>query len=317
MWNFPLFPDRASSFAGDVDAIYLALVAVSLALTIIIAFLILFFGIRYRRTAAVDRSNAPSHSTKVELLWVIIPLPLLLGLFAWGSVVYFDQYNVPGDAAEIYVVGKQWMWYLQHPEGKREINELHLPVGRPVKLVMTSQDVIHDFYVPAFRTKQDVLPGVYTSMWFRPTRTGRYHLFCAEYCGTNHSTMGGWVVVMEPGEYEAWLQEGEGTETMTAAGERLFRQYHCSGCHGGNGSIQCPPLENVYGHPVPIQQGEDVGFVTADEAYIRDSILLPMSQVVAGYDPVMPSYQGQINERDLLQIIAYIKSLSRKEGAAR
>jgi cytochrome c oxidase subunit 2 len=231
-------------------------------------------------------------------------------MFAWGTEVFFHMVQPPGNAYTVYVVGKQWMWHLQHPQGRREINELHVPVGRPVKLRMTSQDVIHSFYIPAFRMKQDVLPGRYTEAWFEATKPGRYHLLCAEYCGTNHSTMGGWIEVLEPADYERWLSAGAGGPSLAEQGKELFVRNHCAGCHGPNQAVQAPRLEGIYGKPVPILDGESVRFVIADDRYIRDSILLPKSQVVAGYQPLMPSFQGQISEADLNKIIAYIKSLA-------
>lgn len=317
MWNFPLFPEQASSFAGKVDALFLAELGVTLFFTALICILILSMAIRYRRGMAVDRSRPPLHSFKMEVLWIGIPLVLSIGMFVGGTEVFFEMYTPPGDAATIYVIGKQWMWKLQHPEGRREINELHVPLGRPVKLVMTSQDVIHSFYVPAFRTKQDVIPGRYTTLWFEPTKIGAFHLYCAEYCGTNHSAMGGTIHVMDPTEYERWLAGGTSRTSMAEEGGRLFVQYHCAGCHGASQTVHAPRLEGVYGGPVPIEQGEgrEVRFVTANDAYIRDSILLPQSQVVAGYKPVMPSYADQIkNEEDLLKIIEYIKSIGPKEA---
>jgi cytochrome c oxidase subunit 2 len=312
-WSFPLFPEQASTNAGKVDAIFLAELGVVLFFTFFICFLILFLAVRYRRGSRVDRSNPPRSSHKIEALWIGIPLLLSLAMFVVGTVVFFDLYAPPGDAFTVYVVGKQWMWKLQHPEGRREINELHVPVGGAVQLRMTSEDVIHSFYVPEFRIKQDVLPGRYTTIWFRPTRPGKYHLFCAEYCGTNHSVMGGWVHVMEPADYQRWLTEGvESGTSMAKQGQELFVKLHCAGCHGANSTVKAPRLEGVYGRPVPIQQGAGYGFITADERYIRDSILLPKAQVVAGYDPVMPSYAGQIGEDDLLKIIEYIKSIGSK-----
>jgi cytochrome c oxidase subunit 2 len=229
-------------------------------------------------------------------------------------VLFFRVYEPPGDALEVSVVAKQWMWHLQHSEGRSEINELHIPLGRPVKLTMTSQDVIHSFFVPAFRVKQDVLPGRYTTLWFEPMLAGRYHLYCAEYCGTHHSSMGGWVSVLEPADFERWLSGGAVGASMATEGERLFVQHHCAGCHSGSQIVHAPRLEGVFGRPVPIQDGRDVRFVTADHTYIRDSILRPKAQVVAGYEPLMPSYQDQISEQDLLKIIAYIKSIG-AEGA--
>jgi len=303
--------------AGRVDAVFFAMLGVTVFFTALIYGLLLYFCIKYRSGSKADRSGAVSTSHTIEALWIGIPLVISIVIFVWASRVFFEQYNPPADAAEIYVVGKQWMWYLQHPEGKRETNELHVPLGRPVKLIMTSQDVIHSFFVPAFRMKQDALPGRYTTTWFQPTKTGRFHLYCAEYCGTNHSVMGGWVVVMEPADYERWLSRGSIGESMVTAGAKLFQQYHCSGCHGDNPTVRAPRLEGVFGGPVPIREGESTRMITADERYIRDSILLPQTQVVAGYDPVMPSYEGQIGEPDLLRIIAYIKSLGRGKGGGR
>jgi cytochrome c oxidase subunit 2 len=316
MWNFPLFPDQASTMARQVDTLYLFELMVTAFFTILILAFILTFAARYRQKANVDRSRPPTHSIPMEILWIGVPFVLGLVMFTWGATLYFHIYQPPGDALEISVVGKQWMWYTQHSEGRAEINELHVPLGRPVKLNMTSQDVIHSFYVPAFRVKQDVLPGRYTTLWFEPTQAGRYHLYCAEYCGTNHSTMGGWVYVMEPADFESWLTQAGTGPSMAEEGERLFVRHHCAGCHRGSQTVSAPRLEGVYGRPVPIQVGREVGFVTADIAYIRDSILRPKYQVVAGYEPVMPSFQGQISEPDLLKIIAYIKSIG-AEGKTR
>ena len=235
-------------------------------------------------------------------------------MFSWASVLFFNIYEPPPDALEVYVVGKQWMWYTQHSEGRAEINELHVPIGKPIKLTMTSQDVIHSFFIPAFRTKQDVLPGRYTSLWFEPTQVGRYHLFCAEYCGTNHSKMIGSIYVMEPVEFAQWLSEAGPGPSLASQGEQLFVQHHCAGCHRGSQIVHAPRLEGVYGNTVPIQSGKDVRFTRADDRYIRDSILRPKSEVVAGYEPVMPSFEGQISEADLLKMIAYIKSIGAKEA---
>lgn len=315
MWNFPLFPDQASTMARHVDALYFFELGVAGFFTALICVLILTFAARYRQKAVVDRSNPPTGSKLMEVIWIGVPLALGMIMFVWGANVYFRIFDPPGDAIEVAVVGKQWMWYLQHAEGRSEINELHIPLGRPVRLTMTSQDVIHSFYVPAFRVKQDVLPGRYTSLWFEPTRVGRYHLYCAEYCGTNHSTMGGWVTVMEPVDYQRWLTEGGVGPSMAEEGARLFVQHHCAGCHRGSQTVKAPQLEGVFGKPVPIQNGKEVSFVTADTAYIRDSILMPKAQVVAGYEPLMPSYKDQISEPDLLKIIAYIKSIGAEGGS--
>jgi len=314
MWNFPLFPEQASTNAWHVDALYLYEFLVAAFFTILIFLLIVAFAVRYRRGARVDRSHPPLAGRAVEVLWIGVPLLLELVMFVWATIVFYRIYEPPAGALEVYVVGKQWMWYTQHSEGRAEINELHVPLGRPIKLTMTSQDVIHSFFIPAFRVKQDVLPGRYTSLWFEATRVGRYHLFCAEYCGTNHSAMGGWVYVMEPTEFQQWLSQAGTGPSMAEQGERLFVQYHCAGCHRGSQVVQAPRLEGVYGRPVPIQQGNEVRFTLADDRYIRDSILNPKQEVVAGYQPLMPSFKDQIGEPDLLKIIAYIKSIGVKEA---
>jgi cytochrome c oxidase subunit 2 len=313
MWDFPLFPSQASTNAPRLDALMLFEVGVLVFFSLLIGVLIIAFGIRFRRGNAVDRSHAPTHSQSMEVVWIVIPMILSVLMYAWATQLFFDLYEAPPDAAQVDVVGKQWMWYLQHPQGRSETNELHVPLGRPIKLNMTSQDVIHSFFIPAFRIKQDVLPGRYTSLWFEPTQVGVYDLFCTEYCGTNHSNMIGKVYVMEPAAYEAWLSEKGVGPSQAEEGERLFVQHHCAGCHRGSQTVHAPPLEGVYGKPVPIQQGEDVRFVTADDRYIRDSILLPKEEVVAGYEPIMPSFKDRISEPDLLKIIAYIKSIANRE----
>jgi len=314
MWNFPLFPDQASTVAQQVDALYVYELCIAGFFTVMICVLILTFAARYRHKSTVDRSNPPTGNRTLEILWFGVPLLLGLTMFTWGATVFYKMYEPPVDALEVYVVGKQWMWHAQHSEGRAEINELHVPLGQPIKLTMTSQDVIHSFYVPAFRVKQDVLPGRFTTLGFEPTKIGRYHLFCAEYCGTNHSKMGGWVYVMEPVEFQQWLAEAGTGPSMAEQGERLFVQYHCAGCHRGSQTVNAPRLEGVYGRPVPIQQGSEVRFTLADDRYVRDSILRPKAEVVAGYQPVMPSFEGQITEPDLLLIIAYIKSIGTKEA---
>jgi len=246
---------------------------------------------------------------KLEVTWTLIPLLLMMGLFAWGANLYFNIERAPSNALEINVVGKQWMWKIQHPEGNREINELHVPVGRVVKLTLASQDVIHSFFLPNFRIKQDVVPGRYTTEWFKATRTGAYHLFCSEFCGTQHSGMIGRIIVMTPAAYEEWLSRGQPGDTLAQSGERLFRELGCSGCHTGISVVRSPPLEGLFGKPVPLQSGE---VVTADEGYIRDSILFPAKQITVGYTNAMPSFQGRVSEEELLELAAYIKSLGSK-----
>jgi cytochrome c oxidase subunit 2 len=310
MWDFPLFPEQASTLAPRVDALYIFLVVITAFFTLLVVLMVAIFAIRYRRGRPADRSNAPASSHKLEMLWIIIPLGICMVILGWSTSLYFEQARPPKNALEYHVVGKQWMWKLQTPEGKREINELHVPVGRTVKLLMTSQDVIHSFFVPAFRVKQDVLPGRYTQLWFQPTKVGTYHLFCAEYCGTQHSGMIGRIVVMDPVDYQNWLSGSAVGETPAAAGERLFTQYGCNTCHLPNGQGRGPNLVGLIGKSVTLKSGETV---TADEGYIRESILTPTAKVVGGYQPIMPSFAGQINEEGILQIIAYIKSLGTNE----
>ena len=321
--TFPLLPDQASLGAGEVDHLMLWLLGVTVFFLLVTAGPILVFCFRYRRGSKVNRRLGNASGFKLELTWTLIPLLVSLFLFAASAAVYFRQRHSPEDAMEIHVIGKQWMWKVQHPQGKREINELHLPVGIPVKLLMTSQDVIHSFFIPAFRMKQDVLPGWLTTQWFVPTRTGSFHLFCAEYCGTDHSRMIGRVTVMSRPEYEQWLVTGEQDERPALAGARRFRELGCTGCHGGppglvpSPVVRAPNLSGLYGSVVPLESGK---MVVADERYLRDSIMLPSSEVVHGYAPVMPSYQGRISQEDLLALIAYLKSLgkeSQQEGAAR
>jgi cytochrome c oxidase subunit 2 len=311
MWtDFPLFPQKASSIAGGVDNLYFFLVAVAGFFSIAIFVTIFFFALRYRRKRA-DQQAVPIHgSTLLEIVWSVVPLVIVMVMFGWGASLYFRNSRAPEGAIEIYVVGKQWMWKLQHPEGQREINELHVPVGRPVKLIMTSQDVIHSFYIPAFRIKNDVLPNRYSTAWFEATQTGEYHLFCAEYCGNQHSGMVGKVIVMEPADYEQWLGGGPEGESLSVAGERLFQRLGCANCHSpeARGRTRGPLLVGLFGKPVPLQDGR---IVTADETYLRESILNPRAKVVAGYAPEMPTFQGQVTEENLLELIAYIKSLRR------
>jgi len=307
MWqDFPLFPEQASTIARGVDALYFYLVGVSVFFSILIFTLIFSFAIIYRRRSEDERPKAIHGSMSLELFWSGVPLIIAMSFFGWGASLYFTNSRAPVGAMELHVVGKQWMWKIQHPEGPREINELHVPVGRAVRLIMTSEDVIHSFFVPAFRVKMDVLPGRYTTVWFEATKPGEYHLFCAEYCGTEHSRMGGKVIVMDAVSYERWVS-GEGAgESMAQAGQRLFSELRCDTCHQPEGTGRGPALEGVFGSVVALQNGQSV---EADEAYLRESILNPGARVVAGFNPVMPTFQGQVNEEQLLQIIAYLKTL--------
>jgi cytochrome c oxidase subunit 2 len=305
-----LFPKEASNLAPPVDHVFVALLALCSAVAFLVLVVALVFCIRYRRGSKANRTPPKGSPLRLEITWTIIPFFIFLGLFFWAADVFFAMSRPPADATEIYVVGKQWMWKIQHPDGRREINELHIPVGRPVKLVMTSQDVIHDFFVPDFRNKQDVVPGRYTTEWFKPTRPGRYHLFCSQYCGTDHSLMVGWVYVMEPAEHAKWLAGQPAPDSLVTMGERAFHTRGCSGCHAPNAAIRAPLLDGIFGKPVPLSDGT---LVTADDQYLRDSILLPNKQIAAGYDQVMPTYQGQIGDEELNAIIAYLKSLAAKE----
>jgi len=313
MWsNLPLFPTQASTQAGQVDALYFFLVAVTAFFSLLIAALIVFFSIRYRH----ERHPVPHQiegSTALELTWTLIPLGIAMVIFVWGAAVYFYQTRPPRGAMEIYAIGKQWMWKFQHVEGQREINQLHVPVGRDVKMVMTSQDVIHSFFVPAFRVKADVLPGRYTQTWFRATTPGRYHLFCTEYCGTQHSGMIGEVVVMEPAAYEAWLAGGSGEGSLASNGQKLFQELGCATCHRSDTQGRGPNLVGVFGKQVLLEDGRTVG---ADETYVRESILNPAAKIVSGFKPIMPTFEGQVSEEGLVALVAYIKTLkSAPQGA--
>jgi cytochrome c oxidase subunit II len=308
MNELPLFPEAASTAAQNVDHLYLFLVALTSVVCIGIFVAVAYFAIRYRMRDPGQIPKPIEGSYALETAWILIPLALSMVIFVWGADVYFQNAVPPKDAIEIYVTGKQWMWKIQHPEGQREINELHVPVGRAVKLVMATEDVIHSFYVPAFRVKRDVVPGRYENLWFTATKTGKFHLFCAEYCGNQHSGMVGWVYVLDPAAYEAWLS-GPGAEgSMASRGEKLFQQYGCSTCHQLDAQGRCPNLRSVFGNPVRLTGDRQI---TADEAYIRESILNPGAKIVAGFEPVMPTFQGQIDEEGVLQLIAYIRSLSK------
>jgi cytochrome c oxidase subunit II len=304
--NFPLWPARASSTAGNVDALYIFLVVLSAFMSVAIFLMILAFAARYRHRPG-HAAEQIEGSTILEITWSVIPLGVFFVIFVWGAVIYFQERTPPRGATEIYVVAKQWMWKLEHEEGHREINELHVPVGRDVKMILTSQDVIHSFYVPAFRIKQDVVPGRYTTAWFHPTRPGTYHLFCAEYCGTQHSGMIGQVVVMEPSQYEAWLSGGGATGSLASTGQSLFQQLGCSTCHRFDTQGRGPNLAGTFGKPVALEDGRTV---LEDENYVRESILNPTAKVVAGFKPIMPPFQGMVSEEQLNALVAYIKSLS-------
>ena len=315
--GFPLFPDQASTLASRVDELYFFLLAVSAFFSLLISTLIIVFAVKYRRRSDAERPPAILGNLRLEIVWTVIPLCLTMVMFVWGAKLFFVTYFPPDNALEINVVAKQWMWKVQHPEGRAEIDELHIPAGQPVKLIMTSQDVIHDFFVPAFRVKKDVIPGRYTTLWFEATKPGAYHLFCSQYCGTQHSGMVGRIIVMEPTAYQAWLSGAaaggaSGGASMASAGEKLFQRLGCVSCHLANDSGRGPTLVGLLGKTVQLQGG---GSVTADETYIRQSIVEPQAKIVAGYPPIMPTFKGLVSEDGIMQIISYLKSLKREERA--
>ena len=310
--DFPLFPDSASTLAPQLDAVYFFALLVSFVFTIGIAVVVLYLAIRYRRTANNQIGKRDKAGIWLEITWSVIPLAIMMFMFVWGAKVFFRAQRPPANAVEYYVTGKQWMWKFQHPEGLREINTLHVPVGVPIKLTMTSEDVIHSFFVPDFRGKMDVLPGRYTTYWFEATKPGTFRLFCAEYCGGEHSLMGGSIIVMEKRDYEAWLTErsGEGG-AQGLSGEELFAAKTCNTCHRTDSNLQAPYLQGIFGHEVVMADGSSV---VVDENYLRESILEPAAKLVEGYQPLMPAYAGQLSEEELLQLIIYIKSLSEDQG---
>lgn len=311
--GFRFFPEQGSTIAADVDALLFFLLGVSAVFIVLIAGSILLFAIRYRRRHHAAPPAAIAGSVKLEIAWTLIPLALTMIMFVWGAALFMDMQSPPADAMEIYVVAKQWMWKIEHPSGRREINHLHVPSGQPVRLTMISEDVIHSFYVPAFRVKQDVLPGRYTTLWFEATEPGQHHLFCAEYCGTNHSEMIGTVTVLRPADYGRWLSGEYDADPLATRGAGVFQRQGCLGCHGGMGDVapaspqRGPPLVGRFGETVPLADGGTVEF---DEQYVRQSILEPRKHISAGYQPIMPAYQipEQITEEEIVAIIDHLKN---------
>jgi cytochrome c oxidase subunit 2 len=297
----------AASTGAQTDLLLLGLLGVSVAVLALVFGLMLLYAVRYRHNSPVDRDALAEKSFRFEISWTIATLVIFFGLFIWGSTIYVKLYQPPANALKIYVVAKQWMWKIEHAGGQREINALHVPIDTPIELVMTSEDVIHDFFVPAFRIKRDVLPNQYETMWFRADRIGTYHLFCSQFCGTAHSNMIGDVVVMSAQDYAGWLTTNGAGDTLAAQGRGLFVRYGCAGCHIGVGTTRAPPLAGLYGSPVPLSDGTTV---IADDRYIRDSIMQPKNQVVASYEPIMPSFANVIGEDDLVRLVAYIHSLA-------
>jgi cytochrome c oxidase subunit 2 len=303
----PFVPESASTVSGKTDALYFYLSGVTLFFTLLISGVIIFFVIRYRRRSPFEIPRPVAGSHKLETIWTVIPFVIAMSMFAWGAQVYFENSRPPKNANEIYVVGKQWMWKIQHSTGQREINELHVPVGRKIKLIMTSEDTIHDFFIPAFRIKYDVLPGRYTTQWFEATKAGNYHLFCAEYCGMNHSGMIGTVIVMQPADFDNWLSGNASQQSPAVAGQQLVQSLGCVSCHGANGEGgRGPALVGLFGSKVFLTNNQTL---IADEGYIRESIENPAAKVVNGFSPIMPTFQGQVTPEQLIQIMSYIKSL--------
>jgi cytochrome c oxidase subunit 2 len=310
MWNFPLAPPAASNWATENDAIFYTLVALSVFFTAIVGFFVVFFAVRYRTGTKADRSRPVYEDLRLELSWVVVPLIMALVMFYFGAKLYVEEKSPPKDAEDIFVVGKQWMWHIEHRNGVRENNELHVPLGKAVKLTMISQDVIHAFYVPAFRVQWMVVPGRYTDIWFTPTKTGEFHLFCNMYCGTQHSEMGGKVVVMTQPDYQRWLaNEGESAlpMTMEQAGARLYTKIGCANCHTAQDNPRAPSLIGVYGRKETYSNASPQ---RVDDEALRTAILRPYDKLVSGYGQTMPAYAGQLSEEDVLNLVAYIKSMT-------
>jgi cytochrome c oxidase subunit 2 len=312
--ELPLYPEQASNFAPTVDALMIYIIAVCVFFAVVVTVAITYFFLKYQRKHK-DEIGVPIHGDmRLETAWIVVPLLLALTMFGWGAVVYVDYRHMPSNTLDIYVIGKQWMWKIQQPNGLKEINELHVPVNRNIKLIMASEDVIHDLSFPAFRVKMDVVPGHYNTMWFRPTKPGRYHFYCSQYCGTNHALMVGWVTVMEPQEYAAWLSGATVPfPNPVGAGEKLFADRACNTCHFSDGKGRGPSLEGLYGSKVSLADGSTV---VADDGYLRESILDPKAKMVAGYQSIMPSYQGQLSEEEIIELTAYIRSLQSQPATA-
>ncbi len=315
--QIPLYPEQASNFAGRVDGLVVFMIAVCLFFAVAICAAVVYFFFKYHRKHP-DDIGVPIHGDlRLEITWIVLPFFLLLAMFGWGAAIYVDYRHTPTDTLDVYVIGKQWMWKLQHSDGedgRKEINELHVPVNRNVRLIMASEDVIHDFSVPSFRVKMDVVPGHYNTMWFRPTKTGQYHFFCSQYCGTNHAVMGGWVTVMEPDQYAKWLSGAAGSGDPASVGAKLYNDLACNTCHLADGKGRGPSYNGLYGSTVKLADGSTV---IADDAYIRESILQPNAKIVAGYRPEMPSFQGQVSEDQILALTAYIKSLKNQPAPSK
>ena len=306
--GFTLFPAQASTLAPEIDNLYLGVIAITAFFAVVVVVCVTYFAIKYRDDTG-ERVGAPiTGSVPLELGWSLIPFFIAIGIFVWASIVFFHIVRAPDQSLEVYSTGKRWMWRFQHVDGQREINELHVPVGRPIKVIFTSEDVLHDLFIPAFRVKADAVPGRYSAIWFQATQVGQYHLFCAEYCGTRHSGMIGTVYVMEPDDYQAWLAGGGAVSggSLLQQGQTLFTQLACVTCHLPDGSGRGPSLVGVYGSQVTLDNGS---VVAADESYLRESILISQAKTVKGYEHIMPTFQGLINEDGMSALIQYIKSM--------
>jgi cytochrome c oxidase subunit II len=313
IFGIPIFPQQASTFAQDVDSLYFFLLAMCGLFAVGVSLAVVILGIKYHRTHAGQIGARIEGNLPLELLWSVIPTIISMFMFGWGASVYFHLRRPPDEAMHIYAVGKQWMWKFQHLEGQREINELHIPAGRPVKVTISSEDVLHSLYFPAFRTKMDAIPGRYTELWFEAKEPGVYHIFCAEYCGTNHSGMIGNVTVLDASGYQSWLQGGGMEGTLAQRGAKLFNDLACSTCHLDTGQGRGPSLKDIIGTTVDLQDGSSV---LVDEAYLRESILTSQAKIVKGFQPLMPTFQGLVSEENLVALIEHVKSLSPNATAA-
>jgi len=307
MRGIPFLPVTASTAAHELNYLFAVLIAITVAVLGLVVILLATFCIRYRASRPdANRANPTKKSWYWEIGWTTASFIIFLGLYGWGADLYLREHRPPANAHDIYVVGKQWMWKVEHPDGQREINALHVAIGQPVRLVMTSEDVIHGFFVPEFRLKQDVLPGRYVTLWFTPTLVGQFHLFCSQFCGTDHAGMGGGVTVMAPGDFQKWLADNATAGTLAAQGGALYRRLGCSGCHGAGATVSAPRLAGLFGRRIVLRGG---GVRVADDDYIREAILEPAKNPPAGYPAIMPSFAGQVSEEDVIALGAYIKSL--------
>ena len=309
---FPFFPRQASTVAWQVDALYAFLVGITVFFTALVFAMVIGFSIKYRKEKNPIATQIEG-SVPLEIFWTVVPLGISMIIYIWAAALYFRMERAPAESMQVYVVGKQWMWKVQHPTGQREINQLHIPVGRNVRLTMISQDVLHSFSVPEFRVKHEVIPGRYTELWFNATKAGTYHLFCTQYCGTKHSGMIGEVIAMEPNDYQVWLSGGAEGGSLASNGEKLFTSLGCVTCHSGESGARGPNLQGQFGKPQKLIDGTTV---VMDENYVRESILTPQAKIVAGYGPIMPTFSGQVSEESLIALVAYVKGLQPAAGAA-